>query len=366
MKILLINDHYSFGGAESYVRNLEKHLGQDHEVKTLTLDGSEESDYSIQESQNPLFKIRNRYFSNRKIKRKVRKTVEKVDPDVIHLNKNTVAPVSVLKALKGYKVIKTVHDFGFISLDDKYAYDMNEWERKLRKTMDKGTQRYLRDLREKLVERYIAPSKALRKQLEKNNYTPATHLQNFVTDREPSYGGKHFLFVGRLEKGKAPDLLVEAYAQAEKNGKELPPLEIAGKGKMKEKLEKSSSDLENVTVHGYVPDERLEELYKNSIAAIIPSRWRENNPLVALEAKAYGSALIVSDQGGLPELVEDGETGFIFESEEVKALKEKISRKVDWEEIGKKSRKDYEENYRPEIHIEKLLKLYTKEEDSRE
>ena len=51
---------------------------------------------------------------------------------------------------------------------------------------------------------------------------------------------------------------------------------------MKEKLEKESP--ENVKVHGYVSEEKLEELYRNSKAVVIPSRWRENNPLVALEA----------------------------------------------------------------------------------
>ena len=95
MKILLVNDHYSFGGAENYVRGLEEQLQEQHEVKTLTLDGSDESDYSIEEASNPLFKLKNRYFSNRKIKRQVQKVVEEFDPDVVHLNKNVVAPVAV-------------------------------------------------------------------------------------------------------------------------------------------------------------------------------------------------------------------------------------------------------------------------------
>jgi glycosyltransferase involved in cell wall biosynthesis len=367
MNVLLVNDHYSFGGAENYVKSLGKELQKEHEVKTLTLDRSKEADYTINESSNPLFKLRNRYFSSRKIKRKVQEIVEEVDPDVVHLNKNVVAPIPVLKGLKGQqRVVKTVHDFGFVSLEDKYAYDMNKWERKIRKTLDTGTQKYLKQLREKIIDQYTAPSKALTEELENNNYSPVKHLPNFVTDREPSYAGEHFLFVGRLENGKAPDLLVEAYIQAQENNEDLPPLEIAGKGKMKEELEEKSYDLEKVTVHGYVSEEKLEELYRNSKAVVIPSRWRENNPLVALEAKAYGSALIVSDCGGLPELVEEGETGFIFRSEHVEGLKEKLSQQVDWEELGKKSRKDYEEKYTPEAHTEKLLETYSKAEENTE
>ena len=364
MKILLVNDHYSFGGAENYVQNLKNELEKDHEVKILTLDGSDDSDYSIEESSNPLLKLKNRYFSNRKIKREVKEVVEEFDPDVVHLNKNIVAPVAVLKGLREENVVKTVHDFGFVSLKDKYAYEMNDWERKLRKTLDTGTQNYLDKLRSDVIDRYTAPSTSLTEELEENNYKPTTHLSNFVTDREPSFDAENLLFVGRLEDGKAPDLLLDAYRQTSQEENGLPPLEIAGKGKMKEELEEKSSDLEKVTVHGYVSQEKLEELYKDSKAVVIPSRWKENNPLVALESKAYGSALIVSDRGGLPELVEEGETGFIFESENTEELSKKLAQDVNWEKLGENSRKDYEENYRPEVHLEKLLEIYTRTEEN--
>ena len=358
MKILLVNDHYSFGGAENYTRALEEQLSKNHEVKVLTLDGSDEADYTVEEKDSALSKIRNRYFSNRKIKREVRRYVEEFDPDVVHLNKNIVAPVPVLKALRGRKVVKTVHDFGFVSLEDKYAYDMNNWERRIRKFLDTGTQRYLKKLRAEVIDTYTAPSEALKNEMEKSGYVNVQHLPNFVSDREPSYGGEHFLFVGRLEEGKAPDLLVEAYTE------EMPDLEIAGKGKMKEQLEEDAWELVNVTVHGYVSEEKLEQLYRNAKAVVIPSRWRENNPLVALEAKAYDKPLIVSDQGGLPELVEEGETGYIFQSENAEELREKLSQETDWEELGRNSREEYEENYRPEVHIQKLLEIYTNTEET--
>ena len=359
MKILLVNDYYSFGGAENYVRNLEEKLQEEHEVNTLTLDNSDESDYSIEEASNPVLKMKNRYFSNRKIKRKIQRIVEEVEPDVVHLNKNVVAPVAVLKALKGEKVIKTVHDFGYVSLEDKYAYEMNELERKARKTLDRGTQRYLKKLRENIVEKYTAPSQALTEELERNNYTPAVHLPNFVTEREPAFGGEHFLFVGRLEDGKAPDLPVKAYRKASEDSIDLPPLEIAGKGKMKEELEEKSSDLDKVTVHGYVSNEKLENLYKNSKAVVIPSRWRENNSLAALAAKAYGSALVISDQGGLPQPVETGETAFIFSSHELERLEQKPSQEADLAELGGSARSHSGKNYRPEVHIEKLMEIYS-------
>ena len=53
---------------------------------------------------------------------------------------------------------------------------------------------------------------------------------------------------------------------------------------------------------------------KNSRCVILPSEWYENGPYSAMEAMAFGKPLIVSNQGGLPELVEDGKNGYVYQS----------------------------------------------------
>ena len=45
-----------------------------------------------------------------------------------------------------------------------------------------------------------------------------------------------------------------------------------------------------------------------------PSTWAENAPLVALEARARARPVVASNLGGLPELVEDGVDGRLFEA----------------------------------------------------
>jgi len=62
---------------------------------------------------------------------------------------------------------------------------------------------------------------------------------------------------------------------------------------------------------------------KNCKCVILPSEWYENCPYSAMEAMAYGKPLIVSGNGGLPELVEEGKNGFVFASG-VDALAEAI------------------------------------------
>ena len=55
-------------------------------------------------------------------------------------------------------------------------------------------------------------------------------------------------------------------------------------------------------------------------AVVLPSEWYENAPMSALEASASGRAVVASDLGGLPEIVEDGVTGLTFPAGDGAAL----------------------------------------------
>lgn len=58
---------------------------------------------------------------------------------------------------------------------------------------------------------------------------------------------------------------------------------------------------------------------------VVPSLWLENRPLVVLEALASRTALLVSDLGGLPELVEDGDAGWRFPAGDADALAKRLA-----------------------------------------
>lgn len=55
---------------------------------------------------------------------------------------------------------------------------------------------------------------------------------------------------------------------------------------------------------------------------VIPSLWWENSPLVLLRALAHNVPAIVSDLGGMTEIIKDGENGFVFEAGNVESLAE--------------------------------------------
>jgi glycosyltransferase involved in cell wall biosynthesis len=120
--------------------------------------------------------------------------------------------------------------------------------------------------------------------------------------------------VGRLIPIKGFDLLLRAFAAARVEVPEL-TLEIAGAGPLAAELSAAAPD--GVTFLGRVAP--VHEVYERNAIVVVPSRG-EGFGMVALEAAERGRAAIVSDVGGLPEIVADGETGVVVPSEDVEAL----------------------------------------------
>lgn len=75
---------------------------------------------------------------------------------------------------------------------------------------------------------------------------------------------------------------------------------------------------ERIVWHGFVGDRRL--IYPLLDACIVPSRTPDPLPTVAIEAAFFGLPLIASRIGGLPEIIENGVTGFLFEAGDVSDL----------------------------------------------
>ncbi len=117
-------------------------------------------------------------------------------------------------------------------------------------------------------------------------------------------------FVGRLEWEKGPDLLVQAMPAVLA---EFPRarLVLAGKGSYTQQLIAMIQDAgleEAIQLAGFISDETRNELYAVADIAVFPSRY-EPFGIVALEAMAAGAPVVVSDQGGLSEVVDQGVTG---------------------------------------------------------
>ena len=127
-------------------------------------------------------------------------------------------------------------------------------------------------------------------------------------------------FGGRLIKGKGLEVVIRALREV--GGPGSIRLEVAGDGPERADLERLARSLGvagNVSFRGWVRDMR--SFWEGCDIAIVPSNeWKESFGMVAVEAMACGLPVIASRNGGLSEVIADGETGYLFEPGDHKAL----------------------------------------------
>jgi glycosyltransferase involved in cell wall biosynthesis len=71
------------------------------------------------------------------------------------------------------------------------------------------------------------------------------------------------------------------------------------------------STLPNVKVLGQQPRAKMADLIGNAACVIVPSVWKENCPMIIIEALRAGVPIVASRIGGIPELIEEGVTGML-------------------------------------------------------
>jgi glycosyltransferase involved in cell wall biosynthesis len=139
-----------------------------------------------------------------------------------------------------------------------------------------------------------------------------------------------FLFVGRLEKVKGIDLLLQSMAMLSEDELNV-HLTIVGKGNLEEWVRSfiHRKRLEKwVTLKGNVDDKALASLYTSSHCVVIPSR-SESIPLVFSEALNFNKDLIVTDVGDMGMLGRQYEVAWVVPPEDPKALKEMMRRRAE-------------------------------------
>lgn len=128
-----------------------------------------------------------------------------------------------------------------------------------------------------------------------------------------------FLFLGRLDREKGVDLLLEAFARMPTPGS----LHLAGVGPCRDALEALVRDLglgDRVHFLGWLDREAIAQELALAWALVVPSLWAEPLGMVAQEAIAAGVPVIASASGGLAEIVGEGRHGLLFANGDGPAL----------------------------------------------
>lgn len=152
------------------------------------------------------------------------------------------------------------------------------------------------------------------------------------------------LFVGRLVQSKGVDDLVKAFASV---SKVLPEsrLVLVGDGPFRAALQNLVAELgltQRVEFKGALRGEALLHEYARCSVFVLPSKHTKDDPasealgLVLVEASMHGKPLVGTRVGGIPEVIRDGENGFLVAENDVQELARTILRLLTDDELAEK------------------------------
>jgi len=150
-----------------------------------------------------------------------------------------------------------------------------------------------------------------------------------------------FLFVGRIEKVKGIDLLLESMACLKEEALNV-HLTVVGRGGMEEWAKRFIEERDlggHVSWMGNVPDQTLASLYESSDCVVIPSR-SESIPLVFSEALRFNKELIVTDVGDMGMLGRQYGVARVIPPKSIRALKEVMKKRADLKDNGNEEKKE--------------------------
>ncbi len=125
----------------------------------------------------------------------------------------------------------------------------------------------------------------------------------------------YVLYFGRYSREKGMITLLEACRR-------LPEVRFvfAGRGEYESEIE----GIANIVNVGFRTGDELDDLISNALLSVIPSEWYENNPFSVMVSKKRLTPVLGANIGGIPELIDDGKTGWIFTSRNAYELTNKI------------------------------------------
>jgi glycosyltransferase involved in cell wall biosynthesis len=130
--------------------------------------------------------------------------------------------------------------------------------------------------------------------------------------RRPPGRGEYLAFLGRMSRDKRPDRAIEIARHAGMQLKMAAKIEGDDEAYYRETIEPLLGD--DVEFVGEVDDAAKTDFLSNAAALLFPIDWPEPFGLVVIEAMAFGVPLVVWREGAMPEIVDEGETGFVVDS----------------------------------------------------
>ncbi|SEM77701.1 Glycosyltransferase involved in cell wall bisynthesis [bacterium A37T11] len=381
MRILVVHNFYQHPGGEDTVFNQEADLLKETElVYPLTYQNYP----GFRGLWQTCFSIWNIFGAF-----KLRKTIRKFRPDLIHFHNfhYALGPIGIRTARKaGIPVVITLHNYRLICPSATLFYNGQLFTDSLHHSFPWKAIRLGVHSHSSIKTAWLAFTNWLHKKIgtwkiparyivltpfakdlfvhssigiPANKFTVKPNAVQAPKKNHTSQIAKepYFLFIGRLTEEKGIKNLVNAFMA---NGY---PLHIAGDGPLRSLVESACTRAKNITYLGTLDAGAIYKAMAQCTALIFPSIWFEGMPLTMLEAFSAGTAIIASNLGAMASMIQSGKNGLLFEPHSIENLNEQISYWVTMNEqeknnLREQSKKTYEECYTASQNLDQLLAIY--------
>lgn len=418
---MLINYRYFVsGGPERYMFNVKELLEQaGHEIIPFSVKsrnnvptkyekyfaeplGRQDEAYFDNARLTPRFiwDVLARLFYSFNVKKQLERLIDETQPDVAYIlhHYNKLSP-SVIDACKnnGLKVYLRLSDYFLLCPEAHFLQNGEPCE----KCLDKGLHSaifgrcvkgsFVGSLLKatalfihrhvvscyRRVDGFVCTTKFMKQKMQKGGW-PETRLHVIPTfvqlpDYEelkyktsPLVDKKYILYFGRFTHEKGVDLLLDAYTKTSMPFRNIDLMLVGGTRTQLDELVDSqiASPLidKNIHIFDFLPHDQLAHIIHHAMFVVVPSRCYENLPNSVLEAYAHGKAVIAMNIGSMPEIVEDGVCGLLFDQEDSKDLRDKLemlSNNSNYLSIFSKNAAEIKERYSGNEHLRSLIKLLT-------
>ncbi len=383
MRVLVGHNHYQWAGGEDAVVKTESRLLEEfgHQVQVFETDNTFINATGFQRVQA----AKDIFWSKTSYQR-LRDVLGIFKPDVAHFHNIyfSLTP-SVYDACRdeGVAVVQSLHNFRMLCANALFfrdghvcedCLDKSPWEGIIHRcykhsvlasstvTAMTSFHRWRKIWKNK-VDMYITATEFTRGKyiqsglpgdriaIKPNVFCP---LGDFV---KPS--GEFVLYVGRLSHEKGAQRLLEAWGH-------LPeiPLKVVGDGPLGQQLKTlaASKGLKHIEFLGVCDEARYWQHMQRAKFLVIPSGCYENFPRIAVEAYAFGLPILASRLGSLIEIIEEGRSGFLFDSLDPMDLASRARTMwgMDLNQMSARARDIFETQYSPAVNIRQLLAVYEK------
>ncbi len=319
------------GGLERYAKTIVKKLSKNIDWNIVVLTTGDKDKDEIEKHSGYVvhrlsvsFVVSNTPFSFDWFFR-VHKLLKKISPDIINIHTPVpgLGDIVALLAPRRTPIVVTYHTG---TMKKGYAGVANAiiW------LYEKIPLKYLLHRVNHIVcvSKFVSSSFLSKYKYKSSIITPAVDTALFTPDPYVEKSGKVLLFVASLNKGdeyKGLSVLLSALQEIIKEKKDI-VLRVVGDGDMRseyEEIVKNKGLSENVTFVGAVYGEELANEYRKADVFVLPTE-KESFGMAVAEAMASGLPVVSTNVGGVPDVVKNGETGYLVGAGNIRALSEKV------------------------------------------